>query len=119
MSGGRAIDLVVDEVAGIEVDGEATHLTKFESDRRKDVDITLMELHALRPSARMVFHDWERFERSVDVAVTLHRNTPATFGNSGDRVRALFNTRGMRGWRRRARARPPEFPKGRGMGWAG
>ena len=116
MSGGRAIDLVVDEVAGIEVDGEATHLTKFESDRSKDVDITLMELHALRPSARMVFHDWERFERSVEVAVALHRNTPATFGNSGDRARAPLNTPGMRGWRRRARARSPEFPKGTGEG---
>ena len=113
MSGGRAIDLVVDEVVGIEVDGEGTHLTKFESDRRKDIDMTLMELHALRPSARMVFHDWDRFAKALEVAIALHRNSPDTFGNSGNRARSPFRGPGMSGWRRRRSRRLPEFPTGR------
>jgi hypothetical protein len=64
----------------------------------------------------MVFNDWERFERSVEVAVALHRNSRLVTGNSGHRSRGPFNSRGMTGWRRRAVRQSPEFPKGSGSG---
>jgi hypothetical protein len=111
MSGGRRIDLVVDGVAGVEVDSEQFHLTKFESDRSKDLDITLMQLHALRPTARMVFHEWDRVARMVDAAIAMHVDAPPVSENSGSRVCSPYSSRGMTGWRRRPRRRSPEFSR--------
>jgi hypothetical protein len=113
MSGGRRIDLVVDEIAAIEVDGEEHHRDRFETDRSKDIDITLMGLHSMRPSARTVFHDWGRFERAVEVAIAAHVNSSRAAENSGIVSRHPFSARGMSGWRRRPRRRMPEFSTGR------
>jgi very-short-patch-repair endonuclease len=110
MVGGRRIDLVVDGIAAIEVDGDRFHRERFEADRSKDVDITLMGLHALRPSARLVFRDWQHFERAVDVAIAC-RKSSAGAENSGVRFRRPFAARGMTGWRRRPHRRSPEFSK--------
>jgi hypothetical protein len=117
------IDLVVDGIAGIEVDGDEYHRTRFESDRGKDVTITLDHLHAMRPSARMVFYNWDRFARAVEIALASHPpRLPASIavGNSGTRRRDPFAARGMTGWRGRSGRRSPEFPKGeteKGAGW--
>jgi hypothetical protein len=108
---GRSIDLVVDEIAAIEVDGDEHHRDRFELDRRKDIDITISRRHALRPSARTVFHDWDHFALAVEIAIAARR---AGHGNSGERRRNPFATRGMTGWRRRRPRGSPEFPKGKG-----
>lgn len=110
MVGGRSIDLVVDGIAAIEVDGDKFHRDRFDADRSKDVDITLMGLHALRPSARTVFHDWRHFERAVDVAIACRKGS-AVAENSGVKFRHPFAARGMTGWRRRPYRRSPEFSK--------
>jgi very-short-patch-repair endonuclease len=104
----QRIDLVVDDIAAVEVDGDKFHRHRFEEDRSRDVDITLQHLHSLRPSARMVFYDWDRFARAVDVAISLRRGRPE---NSGVASRSPFSTRGMTGWRRGTRHRSPEFSK--------
>jgi very-short-patch-repair endonuclease len=103
------IDLVVDAVLAIEVDGEQFHLNQFERDRRKDVDMTIAGYHALRPSARMVFHDWDRFALAVERALAEH---PPGVKNSGVASSRPFCSRGMTGWRRRGPRRIPEFPNG-------
>jgi very-short-patch-repair endonuclease len=103
----RRIDLVVDEIAGIEVDGEEHHWNRFEPDRSKDIDITIANLHALRPSARTVFYDWERFALAVEIAIAARR--PAR-ENSGLARRNPFATHGMTGWLRRPRRKTPEYP---------
>lgn len=69
LANGQRIDLVVDGVVGVEVDGRQHHLTRFEYDRGKDVEITIDHKHALRPSANMVFHHWSRFALAVDTAL--------------------------------------------------
>jgi very-short-patch-repair endonuclease len=112
MSAGRRIDLVVDEIVAIEVDGEEHHRDRFEADRAKDVDITLMGLHALRPSARMVFRDWDRFERAVDTAIAARIPPRSVAENSGIRWRHPFNRASLIGWRRRPPRRSPEFSTG-------
>lgn len=56
--GASPIDLVVEGTVAIEVDGDAFHRDRFEGDRAKDLAITVAGMHALRPSARQVFHDW-------------------------------------------------------------
>ena len=121
MADGRRIDLVVDGITAIEVDGDEYHRTRFESDRGKDVDITLMELHSLRPSARTVFRNWERFERAVDTTMQMRRNPFPYVENSGDGLRHPLNKPGMTGWRRRPRRRTPEFSTGErdGREWRG
>ncbi|HEY4268469.1 MAG TPA: hypothetical protein VGM94_09785 [Galbitalea sp.] len=111
MVGDRRIDLVVDGVAGVEVDGEEFHLTKFDADRSKDVDITMMRLHALRPTARMVFHEWDRVAQMVDAAIAMHVNAPRGSENSGSRARSPYGNGGLAGWRRRPRRRSPEFSR--------
>ncbi len=113
MSGGRRIDLVVDDIAAIEVDGDEHHRNRFEQDRTKDVDITLMGLHALRPSARAIFRDWDHFQRAVEVAIAARGMSRPLVENSGVRFRHPFGSPGMTGWRRRPRRRSPEFSKGK------
>jgi very-short-patch-repair endonuclease len=63
------IDLVVDYCVAIETDGEEFHLTRFEKDRRKDITITIEGYHVLRPSARMIFSDWNRVYDAVRSAL--------------------------------------------------
>jgi very-short-patch-repair endonuclease len=65
----QRIDLVVEGQIGVEVDGEQHHVNRFTYDRDKDVEITLDHKHALRPSAKMVFHDWPRFALAVGTAL--------------------------------------------------
>lgn len=105
---GKRIDLVVDGIAGIEVDGDLYHRDRFEQDRSKDIDITIDNLHALRPSARTVFRDWDRFALAVEIALAARR---PDHENSGDRRRGPFASRGMTGWRRRPSRQSPEFSK--------
>ncbi len=107
----QRIDLVIDDTIGVEVDGEQHHATRFDYDRTKDVDITLDHKHSMRPSARIVFHDWDRFARAVDVALA---DRGVFLENSGHRYRDPFRTRGMTGFRRRPPRRSPEFSKERG-----
>jgi very-short-patch-repair endonuclease len=104
----QRIDLVVDQQVGIEVDGERFHLTTFESDRQKDVDIAISGLHNLRPSAKMVFHDWGHFALGVDAALAARG---WVIENSGVPSRDVFRSRGMTGWRRRPPRGTPENSK--------
>ncbi len=101
------IDIVVDESAAIEVDGEEHHLARFEQDRAKDIRITLAGYHALRPSARTVFHDWESFLDAVHVALVARGVTlPVSLfahGETGPRCPRI-RPRRHAGAHRRARA---------------
>jgi very-short-patch-repair endonuclease len=63
------IDLVVDDVVGLEVDGREYHVDRFEQDRRKDLAITLAGYHAIRPTARMVFTEWPDVQRGIAIAI--------------------------------------------------
>jgi very-short-patch-repair endonuclease len=112
MVDGRRIDLLVDEVVAIEVDGDEHHRERFEADRSKDIDITLMNLHALRPSARTVFRRWDHFERAVELAIAARIQPHPVVENSGPALGHPLGNRGMTGWRRRPRRRTPEFSAG-------
>ncbi len=67
--GAGPIDLLVEGVVALEVDGDEFHRDRFEHDRRKDLAITAAGMHALRPSARHVFHDWDAVLRAVRSAL--------------------------------------------------
>jgi hypothetical protein len=83
-------------------------------DRVKDIDITIEHFHSLRPTAGMVFSDWDRFACAVEIALEDRRSAVGGNGNSGNRTRHPFFSRGMTAWRGRPRRRTPEFPKGHG-----
>jgi len=117
------IDLVVDDCVGMETDGRAYHLETFEQDRRKDLDITIADMHPLRPSATMVFHHWPHVLLAVERAIAARAPAAApgfdaapapavdAIGNSGKPVARprkppLFPPRSA--WRATAN---PEFPK--------
>jgi very-short-patch-repair endonuclease len=68
----ESIDLVVDDVVAIEIDGDEHHRDRFEKDRAKDMTITIARLHVLRPSARMVFRRWDRVVAAINVALSMH-----------------------------------------------
>jgi hypothetical protein len=93
------IDLVIDRCVGMETDGEEFHADRFESDRAKDIAITIADLHALRPSARMVFHAWDRVVLAVEAAV-------AARSPGAREDRAVMIAR-----------HPPPRPARRGRGW--
>ena len=111
---GEKVDLVVDGIVGLEVDGEEHHWDRFEKDRRKDAQIILEHMHPFRPSARMVFHEWPVVLAAVEAAVAAC-TPPVSVGNSGTRRRHP----------RRKRLRPllstsaPEFPTQREWGGGG
>jgi hypothetical protein len=108
----QRIDLVVDGQVGIEVDGEEFHLDTFAADRDKDVDIAISGLHNLRPTAKMVFYDWDHFELGVLAALRARGRAPEFSGNAR---RDVFRSRGLTGWRRRPPHGHPEKSTGRRM----
>lgn len=69
----RSIDLVVEGVLGLELDGRAYHESSFESDREKDLAIVLEGRSAMRVSYGMVRRDWPRVEQGIAAAVAMHR----------------------------------------------
>jgi very-short-patch-repair endonuclease len=79
---GGPIDLVVDGIVAIETDGKEHHADHFESDRRKDLRITLAGYHGMRPSATMVFHEWPAVLEGIEVALAARR-IASNSGNSG------------------------------------
>ena len=66
---GERIDLVIDEIVGLEIDGYEFHRDRFEADRNKDESITLDGWFAMRRSARAVFFGWERMHRAIHAAL--------------------------------------------------
>lgn len=63
-----AIDLVVDQVA-LELDGREHHESRFEADRRKDLQITIEGRHSIRVSYAMLVKDWSRVESAIAAAL--------------------------------------------------
>ncbi|WP_121370974.1 glycyl-tRNA synthetase [Frondihabitans australicus] len=66
------IDLVVNGVVGVEVDGKEYHENKFERDRRKDLEIVLDGEIPLRLTYSMIESDWASVERALGRAVAMH-----------------------------------------------
>lgn len=73
----QAIDLVVDHVVAVELDGREFHADTFERDRVKDLAITLEGRAAMRVSYRMVRDDWPRVEAAISQLVARHRGRGA------------------------------------------
>ena len=71
---GKRIDLVVDDIVGLETDGREFHVDAFEIDRSKDIDIILADYLPMRVSAHMVFHDWNRFYLAM--VIVAHSRSP-------------------------------------------
>jgi very-short-patch-repair endonuclease len=68
-----SIDIVVEECVAFEVDGEEFHRDRFARDRAKDLAISLTGMHAMRPSASLVFGRWPEVLRSVELALAARR----------------------------------------------
>lgn len=80
--GNKRIDLVVDGIIGLEINGKQFHADTFEQDHLKGIEITVAGFHAMSVSAKMVFTQWDLFERALKSALASH---PArTHGNSGN-----------------------------------
>lgn len=104
------IDLLVDDCVGVDVDGEEFHLTQFERDRRKDANIIIGKNYSFRPSARMVFYEWDTVLLAIETAISMHVRAPA-IGNSGLGTSPPPKIPGAVLRRRRQLRRSPEFPK--------
>lgn len=66
------IDLVIEGVIALEVDGDEFHRDRFEEDRARDLELTEAGYHALRPSARHVFGTWSAVQAAVVRALQAH-----------------------------------------------
>ncbi|WP_157802359.1 glycyl-tRNA synthetase [Diaminobutyricimonas aerilata] len=78
----QRIDVVVDDIVAVEVDGKEHHLLAFERDREKDLAITRDGYHPLRPTARLVFDRWPEVLAAIRAAIAARRSG-AGVGNSG------------------------------------
>ncbi len=95
-----AIDLVIEDVIGLEVDGEKYHRDRFHSDRLKDLQISLEAMHAMRPSASIVFGRWAELARAVLLALAARGRSPGAVPvvpRRGARVRPRPRPRPRRG----------------------
>ncbi len=86
------IDLVLEGTVAVEVDGDEHHRDTFEDDRARDLAITRVGLHAVRPSARQVFNRWPVVEaalvralRERGILVDLHNSGVAQVGRPATR----------------------------------
>src|SRR6185312_6691211 len=104
------IDLLVDDCVAVEVDGEKFHLTRFERDRHKDANITIEKFYSFRPSARMVFYEWDAVILAIETAISMHVRAPR-LENSGRGTCVPPKIPGAALRRRRRSRRSPEFSK--------
>lgn len=65
----EAIDLVANDMVGLELDGKEYHESTFERDRRKDAMIAIEGRHAIRASYGMVVHEWSLVQRAIAAAL--------------------------------------------------
>lgn len=86
------IDLVLEGAVAVEVDGEEHHRETFEEDRARDLAITRVGLHAVRPSARQVFTRWPEVQaalvralRERGILIDLHNSGVAQVGRPATR----------------------------------
>jgi len=79
--GNQRIDMVIDEIVGLEINGKQFHAHTFEEDHRKGVEITIAGFHAMSVSAKMVFENWGLFLLAVEIALASHVGLVP--GNSG------------------------------------
>ena len=100
LNGLERIDLVVDGVIGLEVDGDGFHRDHFLRDRDKDAATLRMHLVPHRVPAVRVFHSWPAVLATIESAI-------ADFGNSGTPTPKRRRRRSPRS----PRAPIPEFPK--------
>lgn len=98
------IDLVIEGVVALEVDGEQFHRDTFEEDRWRDLELTDAGYHALRPSARQVFRRWRVVQAAVERALQA-RGIHVLLHNSG--VKALRQPATRRWAAQHAAARTP------------
>ncbi len=97
-----AIDLLVDDLVGLEIDGREFHATTFEKDSAKSVAIALAGYLPFRPSATLVLREWDTVLRAIETLL----------GNSGVAVPPHPRSRVASQPRRGRRPPTPEFPKG-------
>ncbi|MCU1527980.1 MAG: hypothetical protein JWP75_1743, partial [Frondihabitans sp.] len=94
----QAIDLVVNGVVGLEIDGHAFHAETFEYDRAKDLAIAIEGRTPLRVSYKMIKNRWSRILRALEQAVGQHRLSRWRPVPTPERAR-LVKPRGRRKWR--------------------
>lgn len=97
------IDLLVEGTLALDVDGDQYHRERFDFDRGKDLAATRSGFHALRPSARHVFDEWQVVLDAIRMALRARgvatpeiREHPASasrVNNSGQPRRTRRRTR--------------------------
>ncbi|MEO8095691.1 MAG: hypothetical protein ABI632_12290 [Pseudolysinimonas sp.] len=86
-----AIDLVVEDLIALELDGREHHLTAFESDRMKDVQIAIEGRHSLRVTSTMLRRHWPSVELAIQAGLAARRR-----GDAGNSAVAPSAPRGSR-----------------------
>ena len=73
---GAAIDLLIEETIGMEVDGRRHHESRFEYDRAKDLDIALKSWHAMRVSPTIIRRRWTEVVTAIRLALRARGLSP-------------------------------------------
>jgi very-short-patch-repair endonuclease len=83
--GAERVDLLVDELVGLETDGDEFHRDTFERDRRKDLAMATAGYLPIRVPARMVFHEWPAVAAAIDQLLHTHvdRSQPSMRRKAG------------------------------------
>lgn len=81
----EAVDLVIEEVVALELDGREFHESTFDADRLRDARIVVEGRHAIRASTNLIRDEWPWIEKAIEAALDARR--PGVGGNAGNSVR--------------------------------
>lgn len=70
----QSIDLVVEGHIALELDGREHHLSRFEEDRAKDLEITIEGRHSIRVTHLILRRNWARVELAIESALAARRS---------------------------------------------
>lgn len=95
----KIIDMVVDGIIGLETDGRAHHVDRFEQDRVKDSDIARSGRIPFRASANMVENSWRATADAVDALIHMAGGARPVVGGADSSLPRVLGPRGRRRWR--------------------
>ncbi|EAR25404.1 glycyl-tRNA synthetase [marine actinobacterium PHSC20C1] len=74
----KRIDIVVNGIVGLEINGKQFHAHTFEEDHLKGIEITIAGFHAMSVSAKMVFNRWGLVQEAIGIALASRKARPPT-----------------------------------------
>ena len=94
----EAIDLLIEDIVALELDGREFHAATFDADRLRDLRVTIEGRHSIRLSYSIVRDHWGLVDKAITAALAARRHGDTGIsGQPGQRPRGRHRSSGRRG----------------------